>query len=77
VVRRTGSRRRRRRNLLVVGTLIAVGVLVMLVFSAISGDQTPSEEQREQEEIGQEVVTPAPLPPKEAGAPEDQQPPEE
>jgi hypothetical protein len=65
-----------RRNLLVVGALIAVGVLVMLVFSAISGDQTPSEEQREQEEIGQEVVTPT-GPPKEAGGPEDQQPPEE
>jgi hypothetical protein len=76
VVRRTESRRRTRRNLLVVSALIAVGLLVMLVFLAISGDQTPSEEQREQEEIGQEVVTPAgPL--KEAGAPEDQQRPEE
>lgn len=55
-----------------VSALIAVAVVSMLAYSALSGDQTPSEEnQPEQEEVVEDPV----LDP--VGMPEGEQPPEE
>ena len=59
-----------------VGALIVVAVVSMLAYSALSGDQLPSEEEKpeqeevivEQDEVGQDpVLTPG-------GTPEDQLP---
>lgn len=60
-----------------VGALIVVAVVSMLIYSALFADQPPSEEnQPEQDEIVDPVITPAGTP-EDAGAPEDQPPPEE
>ena len=60
-----------------VGALIVVAVVSMLAFSALFGDQPPSEEtQPQQDEIVDPVLTPAGTP-DDAGAPEDQPSPEE
>ena len=60
-----------------VGALIVVAVVSMLAYLALFGDQLPSEEtQSEQEEIVDPVLTPGGTP-EDAGAPEDQPPPEE